>query len=121
MADQEETQEESTPNNDFRFSKEDFIETQMKMNDATMHQGNCSAAWTDIRELKSKIVERSNIHDGICKWTVVDSVDEDIFKSVREEEETIYNTKHVNVIDQDNIFSKDNYCKLVLFIFVCCF
>ena len=59
--------EESIPNTDFCFSKEDFIETQMQMNDATRHQGNRNAAWTAIKELKDKVVDCSNTKDGVYK------------------------------------------------------
>ena len=43
--------EESTKNNDFCFTKEDFIDVQMKMNDDKVHQGNHNAECTIIKEL----------------------------------------------------------------------
>ena len=86
------------------------------MNDATRHQANRNTAWATIKELKGEVVECSNTKDGMCKWTVVESVEEDIFESVREKEEKLYDTNHLAVIDPDKMFSEEDYSKSFWFL-----
>ena len=102
-------EDDNSPNNDFCFTEEDFIETQTERNDATRHQGIQNTTWTAIKELKSEVVNCKSTKDGVCEWTVVESVDEDVFENVREQEETLYNTERFMVRDPGGEFSEDSY------------
>ena len=102
-------EEEGTPNNDFCFTEEDFIATQTEMNDATRHQGNHNAAWRSIQEMKGEVVNCNNTKDGKCAWTVVESVTEDVFESVRKKEEEFQNSTKYAVMDEEGEFGEESY------------
>jgi len=44
--------EEATPNNNFCFTNDDFIEYRTQVNDSTRHQGDDRKAWNTIKCLK---------------------------------------------------------------------
>lgn len=110
-ADAAENAEAALPNNDFCFSEEDFLETRRMMNDATRHRGTFLNAWDTIKALVGTTVEITS-QQGPLLWTVVDKVDEDELKAVREEELNFFQNHkgfHTCLQEGDTRFSSTSY------------
>ena len=91
--------EDATPNNDFCFTNDDFIEYRTGINDATRHQGKYREAWDRIKSLQGH-EEICNSSDGKVVWTVVDKVVDDDFETIRAYEDKIFEDKDYSpVID----------------------
>ena len=77
------------------------------MNDATRHLQTYQEAWKKILSMKGQEVECMHATDGRLVWKIVDSVDEDVFRSTRKREEKLFESKYVPVIDEDDIPTDD--------------
>ena len=56
--------EEATPNNDFCFTNDDFVEYRTQVNDATRHQGKYREAWHIIKGLEGHEEVSRSTADG---------------------------------------------------------
>ena len=59
--------------------------------------------------MKGEVVCCNNAKDGKCEWTVVENVTEDVFESVRKQEEELYKTEYCAVFDEDDGFREESY------------
>ena len=105
----EETENEDTERRlDDMFDEDDFIpQDGMELNDAARHLNTYHEAWRKIRSMKGQEVECNHDKDGRCVWKIVDSVDDDVFRSVRERQEKLLGSKYVPVINEDNVPNDD--------------
>ena len=55
------------PNNDFCFTRDDFIEYQSSMNDATRHQNKHTVAWNKIKSMEGEQVSITSSAQGTIK------------------------------------------------------
>ena len=90
-------EEDLTPNNDFCFTEDDFLEARTNMNEATRHAGSYNQTWSKIRALTGDTVEVKH-SEGNVMWTIVGSVEDDIFADRREAELKLF---------------RDNFCPFV--------
>ena len=91
------------PNNDFCFTPADFIETRNESSAATRHASVYNSAWNRIKQLVGQTVE-SKSSKGNVVWTIVDAVEDDVFKLRRGVELQRFKEKFCPVIDEERVF-----------------
>ena len=86
----------STPNNDFCFTQEDFLEAQSGHNDATRHRSRIQEVWNEIKKLEGEEITVESAKDGKIVWKVVTAVTSDEMTPIikREEEFSKIHTTH---------------------------
>ena len=88
--DEIEEEEDFSPNNDFCFTEDDFLEARTNMNEATRHTGSYNQAWSQIRALNGNTVEVKH-SEGNVIWRIVGAVEDDIFADKKQAELKLLN------------------------------
>lgn len=78
------------------------------MNNATKYQ-RTHTTYTTIKEVKGEVVETRTVECGNCIWTVINKCNEDNFEEMREKEETLYYTKYLYTIIDNNDTEEEDY------------
>ena len=86
-----------TPNNDFCFTHEDFLEHYDNMNEVTRHRGVYKEAWDKVKILEGHKEVGKSSKDGQIVWTVMEKVSDDVFREIREKEVKLFEDKTFSV------------------------
>ena len=88
------------------FTESDFLETQNMHNESMKHVSTYNEAWRQIREMKGKEIvceSGKKNKDGKVVWKIVEDVDEDVFREIREYEVGLFDKKNVPLFVNDSI------------------
>ena len=107
--DEIEEEEDFTPNNDFCFTEDDFLRT--NMNEATRHTEAYNQAWSKIRALIGDTIEVKH-SEGNVIWRIVESVEDDIFADRREAELKLFRDNFCPVIDAGECDDAEDLSKM---------
>ena len=84
---EEDSIQNSHPNNNLCFIEDDVIESINNMNNATRHRSNYNNMWDEIKSLDIvEYVSGINHTDGPIIWKVISSCDDDSFEETCKEE-----------------------------------
>ena len=109
--DEIEEEEDFTPNNDFCFTEDDFLEARTNMNEATRHAGSYHETWSKIRALTGDTVEVKH-SEGNVIWRIVGSVEDDIFAARREAELKLFRENFCPVVDARECDDAEDFSKM---------
>jgi len=109
MNEEAEGSEDATPNNDFCFTNDDFIEYRTGINDATSNQGKYREAWATIKSLQGHEQIYNSSSDGKVVWTVVDKVVDDDFETIRKFEDKKFEDQNYSPMIDPDILKSLNF------------
>ena len=109
--DEIEEEEDFSPNNDFCFTEDDFLEARTNMNEATRHTGSYNQAWSQIRVLNGNTVEVKH-SEGNLIWRIVGGVEDDIFADKKQAELKLLNENFCPVVDSEQCDDAEDLSKM---------